>query len=496
MTSTRPFTEQTHLPALVPDLVVVGQGSHWRVERITDHLAQLQGTTARQARGHTLNTIFRKTFPDLSELARDVAAAGETVEDVRVRMTTPGGETHLMATVYPGGLTEDYKGQQVFFSFRALMPGEDRAPHQFHGIVGISSAVSDVIRKIKLYAESDASVVITGETGTGKELVARALHLESERRHGPYVVMNCAAMAEELLESELFGHEKGAFTGALRTHRGRFERAHGGSLFLDEIGDMPLHTQSKLLRVLEERRIERVGGEQEQEIDVRVLCATNIALERAVSEGRFRADLYHRIAILRILIPPLRERIEDIPFLVDHFLEMFNRKYGRVIYRVTPEALQVLQAYMWPGNIRELRNVLERVYVETRAEVIGARAFRDWIEERQSFAPGGWNLDAGVERRRNQAAVLAPWPAARGTHSLPSGGGRVFDAELVPAAADIGRNSTRRRTQSAELDEDEIRQACRAADGNLAAAARLLGVHRATLYRYMRRLGLRREDLT
>jgi sigma-54 specific flagellar transcriptional regulator A len=213
-----------------------------------------------------------------------------------------------------------------------------------------------------------------------------------------------------------------------------------------------------------------------------------------VSEGRFRADLYHRIAILRIQIPPLRERVEDIPFLVDHFLEMFNRKYGRVIHRVTPEALQVLQAYLWPGNIRELRNVLERVYVETRAEVIGARAFRDWIEERQSFAPGSWDLDAGVERRRSQPAVLAPWPAPRGTHSLSSGG-RVFDAEWVPADGEFGMNPARRRTQSAELDAEEIRQAYQAADGNLAAAARLLGVHRATLYRYMRRLGLRREDL-
>ncbi len=496
MTFTQPFTEQTNLPAPVPDLVVSGQGGHWRVERITDHLAQLQGTTAGQARGRTLNTVFRQTLPDLGELARDVASAGEAVEDVRVRMATPGGETHLMATIYPGGLTDDYKGQQVFFSFRALVPGEDREPYQFHGIVGISSAVSEVIRKVKLYAESDASAVITGETGTGKELVARALHLESDRRSGPYVVMNCAAIAEELLESELFGHEKGAFTGALRTHRGRFERAHGGSLFLDEIGDMPLHTQSKLLRVLEERRIERVGGEQEQEIDVRVLCATNVALERAVSEGRFRADLYHRIAILRIQIPPLRERIEDIPFLVDHFLEMFNRKYGRVIHRLTPEALQVLQAYLWPGNIRELRNVLERVYVETRADVIGARAFRDWIEERQSFAPGSWDLDAGVERRRNQPAVLTPWTAGRGTRSLPAGGGRVFDAELVPTGGESGMNFTRRRTQSAELDEEEIRHAYQAANGNLAAAARLLGVHRATLYRYMRRLGLRREDLT
>ncbi len=496
MTSTQSFAGQTHLPAPVPDLVVSGQGAHWRVERITDHLARLQGTTARQACGRALNAVFRQTIPDLSELARDAAAAGETVEDVRVRIETPGGEAHLLATVHPGGLTEDYTRQQIFFSFRALMPGQDRTPHQFHGIVGISSAVSEVVRKIKLYAESDASVVITGETGTGKELVARALHLESERRQGPYVVMNCAAIAEDLLESELFGHEKGAFTGALRTHRGRFERAHGGSLFLDEIGDMPLHTQSKLLRVLEERRIERVGGEQEQEIDVRVLCATNVALERAVSEGRFRADLYHRIAILRIQIPPLRERIEDIPFLVDHFLEMFNRKYGRVIHRLTPEALQVLQAYLWPGNIRELRNVLERVYVETRADVIGARAFRDWVEERQSFAPGSWDLDAGVERRRNQPAVLGPWPAARGAHSLPPGGVRVFDAELVPAGGEIGMNSTRRQTQAAELDDEEIRQAYQAADGNLTAAARLLGVHRATLYRYMRRLGLRREDLT
>ncbi|WP_305041395.1 sigma-54 interaction domain-containing protein [Geoalkalibacter sp.] len=482
----------SHLPAPAPDLVVRGADHLWRIERISSGLARWVNESPEALAGRSLAAVFPDTLPDLGELAREVANQGELLEGVPVRFSRDGHATALLALVQPGGLTEDYRGRRVLFRFQRTEAESEEAVQEFHGLVGASPAMAEVRRKIGLYAASDASVVITGETGTGKELVARALHLESVRRAGPYVVMNCAAIAEDLLESELFGHEKGAFTGALRTHRGRFERAHGGSLFLDEIGDMPLHTQTKLLRVLEAGRIERVGAEQEQQVDVRVLCATNVPLERAVSEGRFRADLYHRVAVLRIHVPPLRDRVEDIPQLVRHFLDIFNRKYGRVIHRLTPEARQILEAYLWPGNVRELRNVLERVYVETQAEVIGARAFRDWIEERQSFAPGGWNLDAGVERSRGQAPVYASFQPQRAARALPPGGGRVFDAEFL---APEGASDRQRSTRPADLDAEEIRRAYQAAAGNLAGAARLLGVHRATLYRYLRKLGLEREAL-
>ena len=359
----------------------------------------------------------------------------------------------------------------------ALIPTErlpattDQATARF-GLVGGSAGMREVYRKIELYARSDAAVIVTGETGTGKELVARALHAQGPRRAGPFVAVNCSAIAAELLESELFGHEKGAFTGALRSHRGRFERAHGGTIFLDEVGDMPLPAQAKLLRVLEEGMVERVGGERPVAVDVRVVGATNVPLERAVHEGRFRADLYHRLAVLRIQLPPLRQRPEDIPLLVEHFLRQFRRKYGRPVERLTNEAMALLDAYLWPGNVRELRNVLERVFVETQAEVIGARAFREWVRERQDFTPGEW----GPEPPLAGAAVAPPWP-------LPG-------APVAPASPPVTRS-----TRPANLDPATIRRAWRAAAGNLTAAARLLGVHRATLYRALSRLGLSRTDL-
>ncbi len=478
-----PFSpsENDQLPAPSPDLVVATEGEKWRVLRIAPHLARLAGVEAGEAQGLLLHRLFPETLPPLAELAQEAIAREEPLSGVRVRFAGEKPAT-LSAQVNPGGLTDDYRGRTVSFVFRrAETPPEAVA---MHGLVGGSAALREVLRKITLYAASDAAVVITGETGTGKELVARALHEESPRRSGPYVAVNCSAISEELLESELFGHEKGAFTGALRTHRGRFERAHKGTLFLDEIGDMPLHTQSKLLRVLESGVIERVGAEQEQRVDVRIVCATNVTLEQAVGQGRFRADLYHRLSILRIHIPPLRRRTEDIPLLVSHFLTLFNRKYGRRIERLTPEALDLLQSYLWPGNVRELRNVLERVYVETQAEVIGVRAFAEWVRERRDFTPGGWSVES-LERLPS-TAVVPPYPLTT-EH-------RLLSASSPPAPLEI-RALARPSTRPAELDAEEIRRAYRAAGGNLAGAARLLGVHRATLYRYMEKLGVSREDL-
>nr|NIS39764.1 AAA domain-containing protein [Desulfuromonadales bacterium] len=386
-------------------------------------------------------------------------------------------------------MDDDYR-PLVGFLFRSA-PAPARQPVETcHGLVGASAALREVCRKISLYSTSGAPVVITGETGTGKELVASALHEEGARASGPFVAVNCGAISEELLESELFGHEKGAFTGAVRTHRGRFERADGGTLFLDEIGEMPLHTQARLLRVLETGRVERVGGEQERALDVRVVAATNIALEKAVGRRIFRADLYHRLSVLRIHLPPLRERLEDIPLLVDHFLDQFSRRYGRRVQRLTREALELLQSYLWPGNIRELRNVLERVFVETQAEVIGARAFAEWVRERHDFSPGEWDLEAA--RQLSGPAVAPPYPLQSERPLLASPEQAIHDADLVPPAPVHGET---RSTRPAKLAEDDIRRAYRAAEGNIADAARLLGVHRATLYRYLEKLGLSREDL-
>jgi len=485
MTAASDEHSENQFPAPAPDLVVAGRDIAWRVRRLSGRLARFVGATADQAQGRRLDRLFTSAVPDLGELAREAAAADEPLTSIPVRLAGPQGELGLEAEIHPGGLTEDYRQREVFFYFRESPPV---TPSGAFGLVGASPAVREVLRKIRLYAAADAAVIVTGETGTGKELVARALHRQGPRRDAEFVAVNCTAISEELLESELFGHEKGAFTGALRSHRGRFERADGGTLFLDEIGDMPLKIQAKLLRVLEDGMVERVGAEQARPVDVRVVAATNVSLEQAVGRGRFRTDLYHRLAVLRIHLPPLRERREDIPLLVDHFLAEFNARYGRQVRRLTPEALSLLQSYLWPGNVRELRNVLERVYVESAGEVIGARAFADWIRERRDFLPGGWNLEgAGT---RTGPPLAPPYPLASEQRLLTGQAeGGFIEAELLPS------RTSRPSTRPAELDEGEIRRAWRAAGGNLTAAARLLGVHRATLYRYLKRLGLSRADL-
>lgn len=482
-----PQSSTSRLPATIPDLVVEGAGGEWRVLRLLPHLAQRAGVDPAAMRGRRLDQLFVRAVPALSELAREASEREEPLSGIRVRLGD-GEKSTLLAEVVPDGLSEDYRRYRVSFSFRPLVAAEVKAVAAFQGLVGTGAAMREVFRKIALYAPAEAAVVVTGETGTGKELVARALHERSLRTGGPYVAVNCSAIAEDLLESELFGHEKGAFTGAVRTHKGRFERADGGTLFLDEIGDMPLHTQSRLLRALEEGSIERVGAEAERKVDVRVVAATNVPLEKAVGQGRFRADLYHRLSVLRIHLPPLRERPEDIPALVDHFLQLFSRKYGRRIERLTSEAIALLQSYLWPGNVRELRNVLERVFVETQGEAIGARAFTEWVRERQDFAPGRWGVEA-VESSQPRP-ISPPYPLASAQRLLAAAPQTFVEAELMPL-----RKPGRRSTRPLELDAEEIGKAYRAAGGNLAGAARLLGVHRATLYRYMEKLRLQREDL-
>ncbi len=468
--------DSLHLPALTPDLLVQEMGGQWRVLRLSPDLARLLGLAPAEARGRLLSSLFDAAVPPLGDLAREALDRDGTLRGIRVRLLADPQAPVLEAEVAPGGLGEDYRGRLVGFRFRRP---EAEWAIAYHGLVGTSPAMRDVFRKIALYAPSTATVIVTGETGSGKELVARALHDDGPRAGGPYVAVNCTAISQELLESELFGHEKGAFTGALRSHKGRFERAHRGTLFLDEIGDMPLQTQAKLLRVLETGRIERVGAEAEIPVDVRVVCATHVPLEQAVAAGRFRADLYHRLAVLRIHLPPLRQRADDIPLLVEHFLAELNARYGRRIERLTGEALALLESYLWPGNVRELRNVLERVYVETQAEVIGARAFAEWVRERRDFLPGDWNLAAA--EARPPRTLTPPWPLGSEQRLLT--GWAASNPPTTPP------------NRSADLDAEGIRRAYAAAGGNLSTAARLLGVHRATLYRHLEKLGLQRDDL-
>jgi DNA-binding NtrC family response regulator len=244
----------------------------------------------------------------------------------------------------------------------ALAPGTD--------MVGSGPSMQRVFELVKKVAPANASVVITGESGTGKEVVARAVHSLSLRKDKPFIALNCGAIPATLIESELFGYERGAFTGADQRRLGNFELAHGGTLFLDEIGELPLEMQGKFLRVLEERRFRRLGGKVEVEVDVRVICATNRDLKEEIKKGRFREDLYFRLHVFTIHLPPLKERREDVPLLVQHFIEKFNAETGKHVQGVTPGAMEVLQSYAWPGNIRELRNTVERAMILTDGDTI------------------------------------------------------------------------------------------------------------------------------
>ena len=306
-------------------------------------------------------------------------------------------------------------------------------------ILGSSPAMVELREEVARGADSAARVLITGENGTGKELVARALHAGSPRRGRAFVKVNCAAIPSELLESELFGHERGAFTGAVARRRGKFERAQGGTLLLDEIGDMNPTTQAKLLRVLEEEEMERVGGEESIPLDVRVLASTNRDLEQLLASGAFRRDLYHRLKVLPIHVPPLREHLEDLPELCAHFLGHFCAQSGRRAKQLDEDALARLATQAWPGNVRELRNLMERLVIMAEGE----------------------NLDA-----RTLVEVLDGEAAA-----APAGGGSLAD-------------------RLEDYERRELGRALAAAGGNIAEAARALGVDRGNLHRRLKRLGI------
>ncbi|HEX8904346.1 MAG TPA: sigma-54 dependent transcriptional regulator, partial [Longimicrobiaceae bacterium] len=317
-------------------------------------------------------------------------------------------------------------------------------------MVGMSAAIQQVREMIRRIAPTDARVLITGESGTGKEVAANLIHAGSRRAGGPYVRLNCAAIPRDLVESEMFGHERGAFTGATERRRGRFELASGGTLFLDEIGDLSPAAQAKLLRALEAGQIERVGGGEPVKVDVRVLAATNRDLRAEVVAGRFREDLFFRLHVIPLQLPPLRDRREDIPLLVRHFLERSRIRNGLRPPRLSPSAVEALSRHSWPGNVRELANILERLSILHAGADVGAAEIR---------------------------ALLA------------ADGGAVVHEE--PAAF----REDDERTLSDRLDDFErslLVGALDAADGSVAEAARRLRTDRANLYRRMRRLGIDR----
>jgi DNA-binding NtrC family response regulator len=282
--------------------------------------------------------------------------------------------------------------------------------HRIEGVIGESGQMLEVISLVQRVAPSEATVLIRGESGTGKELIARAIHYASPRAARPLVRVNCAALPENLLESELFGHERGAFTGAVAARKGRFELADGGSLFLDEIGDLPLHLQAKLLRVLQEREFERVGSSQTLKVNVRVLSATNRDLEAMIKSGRFREELYYRLNVVTLLLPPLRERRQDLPALMEHFLKHFAAKNSKTIRGFSHEARQALLRYDYPGNVRELENLIERAVVLTRDDVVGRGDLPLTLEESEERTKQETQLTAaveGLERRMIKDALAS-----------------------------------------------------------------------------------------
>ena len=265
----------------------------------------------------------------------------------------------------------------------------------FEGIIGQSAAIRRVIQTCRQIAPTDATILIEGESGTGKELVAKALHSNSPRKAGNFVALNCAALSEGILESELFGHEKGSFTGAVTSRKGRFEHADGGTLFLDEVGDLPVATQIKLLRVIESREIVRVGSNEPRKVDVRLLSATHQHLDDLVQQGKFREDLYFRLKVVRIVLPPLRDRREDIPLLTDHYVRALAAEHSKPVTGITPEAQRVLGAYGWPGNVRELINTLETMIVLAQRPVLDVPDIPPEIRPVAAPAPGA-SIQPGI----------------------------------------------------------------------------------------------------
>jgi len=273
-------------------------------------------------------------------------------------------------------------------------------------------------------ARSETSVLLLGETGTGKEKIAECIHMLSSKKARPFVKVNCAALPSTLIESELFGHEKGAFTGAMEKRIGKFEQANGGTIFLDEIGEMPVEMQVKFLRVLQEKEIERIGGKETLKIDVRIIAATNRVLEREIAEGRFRMDLYYRLSVFPITLPPLRERKEDIPLLANHFLVYYSRKLGKQINNITSDALNKLIQYDWPGNIRELENVIERSVLLTAKNIISDIV----LPESQKRVPVSGPIKTIEENERDY--IISVLRKCKGKISGPGGAAELLNINV------------------------------------------------------------------
>ena len=419
-----------------------------------------------RARADLIGKVPWVVNPDLSggPFHRAYVQAIEDQRAVTFEAPGPEGNRWYEVRVYPSAtgvsvfakdISDRKRHEEQLASDREYLRQEVGGLGSSSDIVGLGAGLRQVIERVSLVAAGNTTVLITGETGTGKELVARALHERSPRRERLLVTLNCAAISTGLVESELFGHEKGAFTGALQRRKGRFELAHGGTLFLDEVGELPLDLQAKLLRVLQERAFERVGGSETVRVDVRVVAATNRNLADMVARGQFREDLYYRLNVFPVALPPLRERTRDVPILVHSFLRRFARQAGKRITEVAPEAMRRLEAYHWPGNVRELQNVIERAVILAT----------------------GPRLDAGA------LPELAPAPPVQVSVSAP----------MSVAEAPIDEAHTVEQVQRDHVTRT-LADTGWVIDGQRGAARRL-GLHPNTLRSRLKRWGLKRPGV-
>ncbi|MBT3344364.1 MAG: sigma 54-interacting transcriptional regulator [Gemmatimonadetes bacterium] len=364
-------TEYEYLCQKMPNAMFVVDPARDRIVEANDAACRLLGYGREQLLSSmTISDIHPHELEELREFAGEIMAKGAAASD-RLSCLSAAGRT-IPVTIH-GSVFEDQDGRQMLrtivvdmghrHAFEQVLEDEVRTTHDYDEITGGSPALRQVLDQVQRVAPTDSTVLILGETGTGKELICRAIHHDSMRSEKPLVKLNCAAIPSGLIESELFGHEKGAFTGAIQQKRGRFELAHGGTIFLDEIGDIPLETQPKLLRLLQEREFERVGGSTTIQSDVRVIAATHRNLEQMVADGSFRQDLFYRLNVFPLTLPPLRERREDIPLLAQYFSQRMGQRQGLPALEFSSDAVERLLGYHWPGNIRELENIVERAVI-------------------------------------------------------------------------------------------------------------------------------------
>ncbi|MBF0311583.1 MAG: sigma 54-interacting transcriptional regulator [Magnetococcales bacterium] len=396
--------------------------------------------------GQRLDALEAPCAPRLARLLEQAMAEHTVIEEVELvcpDAAPPGQGLRVRLGVFPlyDGQGKSAGAAAVIRERSGVSECQPERPTYFHRLVGGAEVMQEVYQLIRDLSRTDTTVLISGESGTGKELVAEALHRESDRQHGPMVKVNCSALSETILESELFGHVKGAFTGAVRDRAGRFELADGGTIFLDEIGDISPAMQTRLLRAIQEREIERVGDARPIRVDVRIVAATNKNLREEVEKGTFREDLYFRLNVVEIPMPPLRERLGDLELLVAHFVAKFNTKYQRSIGGVAPQVMDIFQHHPWPGNVRELENVLEHAFVICRVPLI-----------RVKHLP---------------KSLLLGRPCA--------------DPAVIPPAV---------TSSPAGSEKESILRALEAAHWHKKQAAKLLGVARSTFYRKLEKLGI------